>query len=67
MTFLQCAQKCAHSMVTISIPRIAEPIAAQGISDKAAVFQTVIIAKSPSPEEFEDPQVLAYRILTDAR
>jgi hypothetical protein len=40
VTFLQCAQECAHSMVTISLPRIAEPIAAQGISGKAAVFSS---------------------------
>jgi hypothetical protein len=39
-------------MVTISLPRIAEPIAAQGISGKAAVFQAGVIVKMPRPEKF---------------
>jgi hypothetical protein len=50
--FLQCAQECAHALVTISMRRIVEPIACQGISGKAAVFQTGIIVNSPSLEIF---------------
>ena len=50
--FPQCAQECAHAVVTISLGRIVEPIAFQGVSGKAAVFQTGIIANSPSPEIF---------------
>jgi predicted XRE-type DNA-binding protein len=49
---LRCAHECAHSTVRISITRIAEPAAAQGISGKAAVFQTGVIIKSPRPEIF---------------
>ena len=35
--------QCAHAIATISMLRIVEPTASQGISGKAAVFQTGII------------------------
>jgi hypothetical protein len=54
-------------MVTISIPRIAEPVAAQRISGKAAVFQPESSSKRLDQKNLQDPQVLAQRILTDAR
>jgi hypothetical protein len=37
--FLQCAQECAHPIVTISVIQIRELIAPQAVSAKTAVFQ----------------------------
>ena len=49
---MQCAQECAHAVVTIGLGRIVEPIAIQDVSGKAAVFQTGIIVNSPSTKIF---------------
>ena len=68
VTFLQCAQECAHAIVTIGISTIVELITIQDISGKAAVFQTGIQTRYRLHQKnFLDPQVLAYRIRTDAR
>ena len=47
VAFPQCAQECAHAVVTIGLRRIVEPVALQGVSGTAAVFQAGIIVNSP--------------------
>lgn len=56
--------QCAHAVLPISLARIVELIVFQGVSGKAAVFQTGIIVSSPHAKYLQDPQVLADRILT---
>jgi hypothetical protein len=52
VTFLRCAQECAHAIVTIGVFGIVELIASQDISGKAAVFQTGIIVNPLAQEKF---------------
>ncbi len=52
MTFLRCAQECAHRLVAIGILTIEELIATQDIRGKATVFnrrhRKVALAKNSS-------------------
>ena len=45
VTFLHCAQQCAHPIAAIGLHRNLELVARHGLSVKAAVFQTGIICE----------------------
>ena len=67
VTFLRCAQECAHSIAAIRDRRLAEPIVDSRLKAKATVFRKRASKIRLRRKNSRDLQVLTQRILTSLR